>query len=125
MTDAPDDPRLDRLAEVLELLLDLSGLSRRELARRLGSDYPVRRILKRDKEIRVRQLLRFADAIEIKPGELFRLAFDDGSARPSPLLLRLEERSRRLATLLDRPDADPAAPPGAEPQPPGKENGPS
>ena len=125
MTDEADDPRLDRLAEVLELLIDLSGLSRRELARRLGSDYLVRRILERDKEIRIRQLLQFADAVGIKPLELLHLAFDDGTAEPSPLLRRLQERSRRLAAVLGRLETDPAAPAAAEPHPPGKENGPT
>jgi hypothetical protein len=102
--------------------VELSGLSRRELARRLGSDYPMRRILRRDKHLRIGQLLLFADAVEIRPGELFSLAFDDGTVGPSPLLRRLLERSRRLQAVLGR--LDPEATGAADAEPPAKENGP-
>jgi hypothetical protein len=83
-----------------------SGLSRIELARRLGSDYPFRRVTEGDKEIRVRQLFRFADALEVKPLEVFRLALSDDDP-PSPLLLRLIQEKERLKSLLDALDNQP------------------
>jgi hypothetical protein len=134
MTRPSDDPRLDRLARVLDLVLEFSGLNRSQLAARLGSDYPVRRILAGHKDVRVGQLLAFADAVGLKPIELLRLAFDGGDARPSPLLQRLEVQRHRLTEVLAslRPlpppevgavvevaaPAAPTAPPGADPAPP-------
>ena len=129
MTRQPDDPRLDRLAEVLDLVLEFSGLTRSQVAARLGSDYPVRRILGRHKDLRVGQLLAFADAVGIKPIELLRLAFDGGDAAPSPLLQRLEEQSNRLTAVLARlqplPSSSPAASSSVTPAPPpGHRDGP-
>jgi len=99
MSAPPQDPRLDRVTEVLVDLVRLSGLSRIELARRLGSDYPFQRVTERYKEIRLRQLFQFADALEVKPLEIFRLAFA-GDDQPSPLLRRLREHSNKLDGVL-------------------------
>jgi hypothetical protein len=101
VTKKPPDPRLDELAKIMEIIMDLSGLSRREMARRLGGDYGVRRILDGSPELRVRQLLSFADAVEMKPVEILRVALgDDG--RPSPMALRLQEKTRQLLGLYNR-----------------------
>jgi hypothetical protein len=119
MKPIPEDPRLDRLAAVLELIIEVSGLSRIELARRLGSDYPVRRILGRHKEIRLRQLLRFADAVEMKPLEIFKLALAADGEEPSPLLHKLGEDKRLLNAVLARlePQEPGSKPAGDEREP--------
>jgi hypothetical protein len=117
MTKKPPDPRLDEIAKTLTLIMDLSGLSRREIAQRLGGDYGVRRILDGSPELRVRQLLSFADAVEMKPIEILRIALaDDGT--PSPMALRLQETSSLLMGVAQRlqvtlPPAVPAVPPAA------------
>jgi hypothetical protein len=117
MTKKRPDPRLDEISKTLSLIIDLSGLSRREIASRLGGDYGVRRILDGSPELRVRQLLSFADAVEMKPIEILRIALgDDG--RPSPMALRLQEKSSLLFGLAQRlrvtvTPAAPAAPPAA------------
>jgi transcriptional regulator with XRE-family HTH domain len=109
------DPRLGDLLKVLETVLEVAGLTRRELARRLGSDYLLRRISEGEREFTVRQLLELADAVQLKPIELFRMAFDDDDANPSPLLQRLQEQSRRLTAVLGRvktaPEPDAATAP--------------
>ena len=109
------DPRLGDLLKVLETVLEVAGLTRRELARRLGSDYLLRRISEGEREFTVRQLLELADAVQLKPIELFRMAFDDDDANPSPLLQRLQEQSRRLTAVLGRvkmaPESDAAMAP--------------
>jgi hypothetical protein len=119
MTKKPPDPRLDEIARTLALIMDLSGLSRREIAARLGGDYGVRRILDGSPELRVRQLLSFADAVEMKPIEILRIALgDDGT--PSPMALRLHQKTSQLVDLAQRlqvtvAPAAPAAAPGAAP----------
>jgi hypothetical protein len=117
MTKKPPDPRLDEISKTLSLIMDVSGLSRREIASRLGGDYGVRRILDGSPELRVRQLLSFADAVEMKPIEILRIALgDDG--RPSPMALRLQEQSSLLFGLAQRlqvtvAPAAPVPPPAA------------
>jgi hypothetical protein len=97
--------------------MDLSGLSRREIAQWLGGDYGVRRILDASPELRVRQLLSFAGAVEMKPIEILRIALgDDGT--PSPMALRLQETSSLLMGVAQRLQATvapgvPAVPPAA------------
>jgi hypothetical protein len=116
MTKKRPDPRLDEISNTPSLIMDLSGLSRREIASRLGGDYGVRRILDGSPELRVRQLLSFADAVEMKPIEILRIALgDDG--RPSPMAVRLQEKSALLFGLAQRLQVSsaPAAPPAALP----------
>jgi hypothetical protein len=117
MTKKPPDQRLTDIAKTMAVIMELSGLSRREIARRLGGDYGVRRILDGSPELRVRQLLSFADAVGMKPIEILRIALaDDGT--PSPMALRLQETSSLLAGLAQRlqvtvAPAVPAVPPAA------------
>jgi hypothetical protein len=98
----PHDPRLDRLAEVLHLILEFCDLSRSELAARMGGDYTIRRILSQPTALRIDQLLAFADAVGLRPIEILGLAFGDADAAPGPLLQRVEQQSRRLTAVLDR-----------------------
>jgi hypothetical protein len=116
MTKKPPDPRLDEISKTLSLIMDVSGLSRREIATRLGGDYGVRRILDGSPELRVRQLLSFADAVEMKPIEILRIALgDDG--KPSPMALRLQEQSSLLFGIAQRLQVTVTPPPPAAPLP--------
>jgi len=81
-----------RIREALDQLVDLSGLSRREIERRLthlGSGFNVSRLLAGRFEIKLRQMLEVLRVLEVHPVEFFRLVFKEPQAR-SPLLARVE-----------------------------------
>lgn len=79
-----------RVREVLDDLVDLSGLSRREIERRLaqqGSGFDVSRLISGRFELKLHQLLDILCVLEIHPVEFFRLIFKEPELR-SPLLVR-------------------------------------
>jgi hypothetical protein len=81
-----------RVREALRSLIDLSGLSRREIEKRLsaqGDGVDVTRLLAGRFEIKLRHVLDIAQVIGIHPLELFRLTFKEPEER-SPLLRRVE-----------------------------------
>jgi|ERR1700674_2152071 len=81
-----------RVREVLSSLVDVSGLSRREIARRLarqGSGLDVSRLLGGQLELKLHQVLDILRVLEIHPVEFFRLIFKEPELR-SPLLERLQ-----------------------------------
>jgi len=80
-----------RVREVLDDLVDLSGLSRREIERRLaqqGSGFDVSRLISGRFELKLHQLLDILCVLEIHPVEFFRLIFKEPERR-SPLLVRV------------------------------------
>jgi hypothetical protein len=85
----------------------LSGLSRREIQRRLGkqgSAIDVGRVLRGDMDLRLRHLLAIIGAIDVQPLDFFELVFP----------ARLQPRSP-LAQLFEKalvPTPSPAGPPG-------------
>jgi hypothetical protein len=81
-----------RVREVLASLVDLSGLSRREVERRLaqqGCGLDVSRLLGGKFELKLHQMLDIIRVLEIHPVELFRLIFKEPEVR-SPLLERVQ-----------------------------------
>ena len=97
-TQTPEAPRSPgqaetaRVREALRSLIDLSGLSRREIEKRLaeqGAGIDVTRLLMGRFEIKLRHLLDIGRIIGIHPLELFRLCFHEPAA-PSPLLAKVE-----------------------------------
>jgi hypothetical protein len=81
-----------RVRMALSSLVDVSGLSRREIARRLarqGSGLDVSRLLGGQLELKLRQVLDILRVLEIHPVEFFRLIFKEPEVR-SPLLERLQ-----------------------------------
>jgi hypothetical protein len=80
-----------RIREALDGLVDLSGLSRREIERRLaqnGSGFDVSRLLVGRFGLKLDQLLDLLRVLEIHPVEFFRLVFKEPERR-SPLLVRV------------------------------------
>jgi hypothetical protein len=80
-----------RVRKVLDDLVDLSGLSRREIERRLaqqGSGFDVSRLISGRFELKFHQLLDILCVLEIHPAEFFRLIFKEPQRR-SPLLVRV------------------------------------
>ena len=80
-----------RVREALDDLVDLSGLSRREIERRLaqqGSGFDVSRLISGRFELKLHQLLDILCVLEIHPVEFFRLIFKEPERR-SPLLVRV------------------------------------
>jgi hypothetical protein len=81
-----------RVRETLGSLVDLSGLSRREIERRLaqqGSGLDVSRLLSGKFELRLHQMLDVIRVLDIHPVEFFRLIFKEPERR-SPLLERVQ-----------------------------------
>jgi hypothetical protein len=79
-----------RVREALDDLVDLSGLSRREIERRLaqqGPGFDVSRLISGRFDLKLHQLLDILCVLEIHPVEFFRLIFKEPERR-SPLLVR-------------------------------------
>jgi hypothetical protein len=110
---SPGKAAATRVREALRALIDLSGLSRREIERRLsqqGGGIDLTRLLTGRFEIKLRHLLDVAHVIGIHPLELFRLCFREPPA-PSPLLVRV--KAVFAPGRLEPAPRPPAAPPAA------------
>jgi hypothetical protein len=106
---APAPPKAGSKAEVerarstLRDLVELSGMSRREVRRRLaaaGCGMNLAGLLSGRLDLKLRHVLDLGRVLGVEPGEFFRLVFGEPSEQ-SPLLRRLEElvapgRPRRL-----------------------------
>ncbi len=105
-----DDPRVHRVIEVLQTLIGLSGLTQREIGRRLhnGREYLVRRVLQGDASLKIGQLFELADAIEIHPLEVMKMVFAS-SPEPSALVRKINTQVELLTALraADLPPANP------------------
>jgi transcriptional regulator with XRE-family HTH domain len=95
-----DDPRVQRVLEVLQTLIGLSGLTQREIGRRLhnGREYLVRRVLQGDASLKIGQLFELADAIEIHPLEVMKMVFAS-SPEPSALVRKINTQVELLTAL--------------------------
>ncbi len=82
-----------RIREVLGNLIELSGLSRREIEKRLqedtGAATDLGRLLSGRLDLKVRHLLDICRVIDVYPQELFRIVFKESGQR-SPLLQKLD-----------------------------------
>jgi hypothetical protein len=89
-----DEAYVDRTRRILLQLVSLSGLSRREIQRRLdrqGATVDVTRILRGDLDLKVRHLLAILGVLEIQPLDFFQLVFPTPSQPRSPLLQLFEK----------------------------------
>jgi len=80
-----------RVRQALDGLVDLSGLSRREIERRLvqgGIGFDVSRLIAGRFDVKLHQLLDILRILEVHPLEFFRLIFKEPERR-SPLLVRV------------------------------------
>jgi hypothetical protein len=94
---------LERARKVLRVLIGLTGLSRREVQRRLqrqGSITDVTRILRGKLDLKLRHILDIIEVLDVQAFEFFQMAFPPPPrSRPSPVFEMLE------STLApDRPD---------------------
>ncbi len=81
-----------RVRETLARLIEISGLSRREIERRLaleGRGIDLTRLLAGRFELKLRQVLDLIQVLEVHPLELFRLIYTEPERR-SPLLARVQ-----------------------------------
>jgi hypothetical protein len=88
------DSRTDvaRVREALESLVDLSGLSRREIERRLARQeraLDVGRLLSGKFELKLHHMLDIIRVLDVHPVEFFRLVFKEPERR-SPLIGRVQ-----------------------------------
>jgi hypothetical protein len=100
-----------RSREMLSHLIELSGLSRREVEKRLleeGSGTDLGRLLSGRLDLKLRHILDICRVVGIYPHEFFRIVFREGDQR-SPLLQRLE--------ALTIPSRGPAAARGVDARP--------
>jgi hypothetical protein len=116
-----NDRAVHRLREALRGLIDLSGLSRRQIEQRLsalGRGIDLTRLLKGRFEMKVRHVLDLSDVLGIHPLELFRLVFREPQER-SPLLQQVQALFAP-EHLLPPPPGQAAGqpPPSAHPAPP-------
>lgn len=84
---------VERVREALSHFIELSGLSRREVATRLlqeGFGTDLGRLLSGRLDLKVRHVLAICRVIGLYPHELFRLAFKEPEHQRSPLLQRLD-----------------------------------
>jgi predicted ATPase len=85
---------LERARKVLRVLIGLSGLSRREVQRRLqrqGSITDVTRILRGKLDLKLRHILDIVEVLDVQAFEFFQMAFPPPPrSRPSPVLEMLE-----------------------------------
>jgi hypothetical protein len=99
-----------RVREALRSIIDVAGMSHREIERTLvsqGHGLDVNRMLAGRFELKLHQLLDVLDVLEIHPVEFFRLVFKD-PLKQSAILLRMREIFGAV-----RPAATPAPPPSA------------
>jgi hypothetical protein len=135
---------VERTRETLSHFIELSGLSRREVEKRLldeGCGTDLGRLLSGRLDLKLRHILDICRVIGLYPQELFRIVFKDTDQR-SPLIQQLdaltgpnrlpgtartpaprspatdlEEMNRRLTEILRRLDAlAPASPNPARPR---------
>ena len=85
---------VERARATLRTLVDLSGMSRREVRRRLaaqGSGINLAGLLSGRLDLKLRHVIDLGRVLGVEPGEFFRLVFGAGEAgQRSPLLRRLE-----------------------------------
>jgi hypothetical protein len=110
-------PQVERVREALRALVDLSGLSRREIERRLakqGCGLDLNRMLNGKFEIRIHQILDLIRVLDIQPMQFFRLVFKE-TERSSPLLEKIQDlfapaaalpQARTPGNRLTQPDLD-------------------
>jgi hypothetical protein len=98
-----------RMREALAHLIELSGMSRREVEQRLcqrGCGTDLGRLLKGRLDLKMTHVLALCRVIELEPLEFVQIALKPRPGQRSPLL-------RRLEALLPyvRPEAGPPSPP--------------
>jgi len=101
-----------RVREALRSVIDVAGISHREIERRLarqGQGFDMNRMLTGRFETKLHQILDVLGVLEIHPVEFFRLVFKEPT-KQSAILLRMREIFGAV-----RPAA--AAPPPSAPRP--------
>jgi hypothetical protein len=99
-----------RVREALRSVIDVAGMSLREIERRLtrqGHGFDINRMLTGRFETKLYQILDVLGVLEIHPVEFFRLVFREPT-KPSAILLRMREIFGAV-----RPAAAVALPPSA------------
>jgi hypothetical protein len=104
---------VERTRETLSHFIELSGLSRREVEKRLlekGCGTDLGRLLSGRLDLKLRHILDICRVIGIYPQELFHVVFKEADQR-SPLLQRLEALTspNRRPAMARSPEARPLA----------------
>lgn len=93
----------EHLLKVLRHAVRTSGISAREVERRMGmSGGYLSRLLRGHIEVKVSQVFRILEEIGLYPSEFFALAFPPGGAEPSPLMRQMMEITPQLRESFNR-----------------------
>ena len=87
------ESEVERMREALAQLIELSGMSRREVERRLyrgGCGIDLWRLLTGRLQLRMKHVLAICRVIELEPLEFVQIALTPQTARRSALLQRIE-----------------------------------
>jgi hypothetical protein len=107
------EAEVGRARETLGHLIELSGMSRREVERHLleqGSGTDLGRLLSGRLDLKFRHIVDICRVIDIYPLEFFHIVFRDSEQR-SPLLQRLEAMiPARIQRTVRAPEGRPPAP---------------
>jgi hypothetical protein len=100
------DPEVEKAREVMRILASLSGLSRREIARRLkekGEGCDVSRLLGGGLDPKLHHVLAFCRLLQLHPMEFFRMVYREPKA-PSPFLKSIDLLlSHRIDAMRELP----------------------
>jgi hypothetical protein len=101
-----------RVREALRSIIDVAGISHREIERRLarqGHGFDMNRMLTGRFETKLHQVLDVLGVLEIHPVEFFRLVFKEPT-KQSPILLRMREIFGAVRTPAAAVAPSPSAP---------------
>lgn len=105
------EPEIERLLQLVKMVMRMLGVTNRELSRRLGiNPSHLSRILNGQLELKVEHLLKISAAVGLQPDEFFRLAYPTRTEPPT-------ESAQVLRGLLPEGRAaiaPPPAPPASE-----------
>ncbi len=96
------EPEVRRLADLLAMVVRVSGRSRRSIEAELGlGSSGLSKILNGTVRLQMSHILSLLEAVEVDPNEFFQVAYPRRRARKSPLM-------EEIRLLVERPqEADP------------------
>lgn len=106
-----DKAEIQRVLDLLRMLIRISGLSNREVERRLKlSPSYLSRLFGGYLEVKLEHVLGISRALGLKPAEFFAFAYPEGPLEPS-------EAYQRIRNVLQTLQPTRPEPPAAKPEP--------
>lgn len=103
-----DKAEIQRILDLLRMLIRISGLSNREVERRLKlSPSYLSRLFGGYLEVRLEHLLGISRALGLKPSEFFAFAYPEGPLEPSEAYQRIRNVLQTLQPIRPEPPPKP------------------